>query len=375
MTSNPATEVSVVPTSGELASARGLVDWTFLSPPGAAPSFWDALSPVAGLETYTKTLSPGSVPDPAGWLSVRAVDAYRVSTDEPPTAPGGSWASYTETGTARRVHWPARELSGTAGMVQVSAGNPADDARPGLERGARTVVEVSASNESFRRKLFRMSLIAPLMLNGGVSLVHGVAITRGGVTVLLAGGSGSGKSTLGLAAFAHGWRVVAEDLVFVTSDLSVVPMFLSGAWESRVRPGDREVISRITGTELRGHNSSMPTDHRGRDYFFPVRSKDGTLPDRPLPIALVAYVDRAESTQLTSGGRAGQVLGAGPGSTLGAMAKLLRLDFTPVVRATGEVSSGLVTRLPSQRFVASGRPEEDVQAFLSSLDRWAEAIG
>ncbi|MEU8891464.1 hypothetical protein [Streptomyces sp. NPDC048442] len=374
MTSSPAAEVAPA-ASGTLPCARGPVAWRFAPLPGAAPSFWDAVPPAAGLETYAKALSPRGARAPADRLDVRAVDGYRAPEGEPPPAPGGPWASYTETGTARWIHWPARGPSGTAGLVRARTGEAADGTGTGPDGGSPTVVEVSASNEAFRRKLFRMSLIAPLMLGGGVGLVHGVAITRDKVTVLLAGNSGSGKSTLGLAAFADGWQVVAEDLVFVTSDLSVVPLFLGGAWENRVQPDDRALISRITGTELHGNASDLPPDHRGREYFFPVRARGGALPDRVLPIDLVVYVDRSQGASVTGDGRAGQVLGAGPGSTLGAVAKLLRLDFAPVVREADRISRALVGELPSRRFMASGRPEEDVPAFLSSVDRWARTVG
>ncbi|WP_416979246.1 hypothetical protein [Streptomyces sp. T028] len=351
-----------------------VADWEFATVPDAEADFWASVSPVEGLSTFAAALPPGRGPDPAVRLRVRAVDAYRKPLDEPPHRPGGPWASYTERGTARRIHWPAREASATAGLLLASPCGTAVGAvgagTAGNER-ARTLMEVSASNEPFRRKLFRMSLIAPLMLTGGAALVHGVALTRDGFTVLLVGDSGAGKSTLGLAAFAHGWRVVAEDLVFVAAGRTVVPLFLSGVWECRAHPADRALISHITGTELHGHDSGLPTDHRGRDYFFPVRPSDGPLPGEPLPIDLLVFVDRDGNAPVTEGQRVGQVLGAGPRSTLGAVAKLLRLDFSAVVRETEETLRGLVDGLPRRLFSASGRPADDVRAFLESLDRWA----
>ncbi|MFE2011193.1 hypothetical protein [Streptomyces sp. NPDC059491] len=366
-------------------SERVVADWEFAVPPGTAGSFWDQVDPVEGLDVFARALARGAgpFPDPgAVRLRVRAVDAYRPPAGEPPPAPGGPWAAYGESGDLRRIHWPAREVSGTAGLLTACSdpalahgsddGTPfADDALPpGGAPGA--LVEVSASHEAFRRKLARMALIAPLMLSGGMALIHGVAVTRDdGFTVLLAGASGSGKSTLGLAAFAHGWRVVAEDLVFVTADLAVVPLFLSGAWECRAHPDDRALIERVTGTPVEGHASELPADHRGREYLFPVRSGAGPAPARPLPVDLVVFVDRDGDVPESSGGRAGQVLGAGPRSTLGAVAKLLRLDFAPVVRETEETLRRVVDGLPSRRFAATGRIADDVPAFLAALDRWA----
>ncbi|WP_159041816.1 hypothetical protein [Streptomyces aureus] len=368
--------------AGRLVSERVVADWEFAVPPGAVGSFWDAVDPVEGLDVFTEALARGAGPLPgpgAVRLRVRAVDAYRPPPGEPPPAPGGPWAAYSESGHVRRIHWPAREASGTAGLLTASPdpahgadGAPrADDTPlPGGAPGA--LVEVSASHEAFRRKLTRMALIAPLMLSGGMALIHGVAVTRDdGFTVLLAGASGSGKSTLGLAAFAHGWRVVAEDLVFVTGDRAVVPLFLSGAWECRAHPDDRALIERVTGTPVEGHASELPADHRGREYLFPVRPGAGPAPARPLPVDLVVFVDRGGDAPVSSGGRAGQVLGAGPRSTLGAVAKLLRLDFAPVVRETEETLRGVVDELPSRRFAATGRITDDVPAFLAALDRWA----
>ncbi|MFD3991549.1 hypothetical protein [Streptomyces sp. NPDC058583] len=379
--------------SGRLVSERVMADWEFAVPPGAGGSFWDGVDPVEGLDVFTGALARGAGPLPrpgAVRLRVRAVDVYRPPCGEPPPAPGGPWAAYSESGPVRRIHWPAREASGTAGLLTASPdpahahgrghghghgaadGAPrADDApRPGGVPGA--LVEVSASHEAFRRKLTRMALIAPLMLSGGMALIHGVAVTRDdGFTVLLAGASGSGKSTLGLAAFAHGWRVVAEDLVFVTADRAVVPLFLSGAWECRAHPDDRALIERVTGTPVEGHASELPADHRGREYLFPVRPGAGPAPARPLPVDLVVFVDRGGDAPVSSGGRAGQVLGAGPRSTLGAVAKLLRLDFAPVVRETEETLRRVVEELPSRRFAATGRIADDVPAFLAALDRWA----
>ncbi|MFF5920276.1 hypothetical protein ACFY8C_18335 [Streptomyces flavochromogenes] len=371
--------------SGRLVSERVVAEWEFAVPPGAAGSFWDGVDPVEGLDVFTGALARGAGPLPSSGavrLGVRAVDAYRPPSGEPPPAPGGPWAAYSESGPVRRIHWPAREASGTAGLLTASpdpahahgavGGTPRADDAP-LPCGAPgALVEVSASHEAFRRKLTRMALIAPLMLSGGMALIHGVAVTRDdGFTVLLAGASGSGKSTLGLAAFAHGWRVVAEDLVFVTGDLAVVPLFLSGAWECRAHPDDRALIERVTGTPVEGHSSGLPADHRGREYLFPVRPGAGPAPARPLPVDLVVFVDRGGDAPVSSGGRAGQVLGAGPRSTLGAVAKLLRLDFAPVVRETEETLRRVVEELPSRRFAATGRIEDDVPAFLAALDRWA----
>ncbi|MFD7321536.1 hypothetical protein ACFV9D_10705 [Streptomyces sp. NPDC059875] len=355
--------------SGRLASERVVVDWEFTPVPGAPASFWDTVDPVAGLDVFAGALTRGAggpSPDPAVRLRVRTADAYRPPVDEPPPAPGGPWASYSESGEVRRIHWRAREASGTAGLLAASPEAAGADGAP------RTLVEVSASHEGFRRKLSRTALIAPLMLNGGMALIHGVVVTRDdGFTVLLAGASGSGKSTLGLAAFAHGWRVIAEDLVFVSADRAVVPLFLSGAWECRAHPDDRALIERVTGTPVTGHASGLPADHRGREYMFPVRPGAGPAPDRPLPVDLVVFVDRDGDAPVSPGARAGQVLGAGPGSTLGAVAKLLRLDFSPVVRETEETLRKVVEGLPSRRFAASGRIADDVPAFLAALDGWA----
>ncbi|MFB7585972.1 hypothetical protein [Streptomyces sp. NPDC056169] len=371
--------------SGRLVSERVVADWEFAVPPGAAGTFWDGVDPVEGLDVFTGALARGAGPLPgpgAVRLRVRAVDAYRPPSGEPPPAPGGPWASYSESGDIRRIHWPAREGSGTAGLLTASpAPTPAHGAADGTPRaddaslsgGAPgALVEVSASHEAFRRKLTRTALIAPLMLSGGMALIHGVAVTRDdGFTVLLAGASGSGKSTLGLAAFAHGWRVVAEDLVFVTADRAVVPLFLSGAWECRAHPDDRALIERVTGTPVEGHASELPADHRGREYLFPVRPGAGPAPARPLPVDLVVFVDRDGDVPVSSENRAGQVLGAGPRSTLGAMANLLRLDFAPVVRETEKTLRRVVEGLPSRRFAATGRIADDVPAFLAALDRWA----
>ncbi|WP_329275504.1 hypothetical protein [Streptomyces sp. NBC_00691] len=369
--------------SGRLASERVVADWEFAVPSGTPGSFWDAVDPVEGLDVFAGALARGAGPIPgpgAVRLRVRAVDAYRPPPGEPPPARGGPWAAYGESGEERWIHWPARESSGTAGLLTASPdpargtadGAPAAGAPLLPGRAPCALVEVSASHEAFRRKLARMALIAPLMLSGGMALIHGVAVTRDdGFTVLLAGASGSGKSTLGLAAFAHGWRVVAEDLVFVTADRAVVPLFLSGAWECRAHPDDRALIERVTGTPVEGHASELPADHRGREYLFPVRPGAGPLPARPLPVDLVVFVDRDGEAPASSGGRAGQVLGAGPRSTLGAVAKLLRLDFSPVVRETEETLRRVVEGLPSRRFAASGRIADDVPAFLASLDRWA----
>ncbi|WP_418959851.1 hypothetical protein [Streptomyces tritici] len=355
--------------SGRLASERVVVDWEFAPVPGSPASFWDTVDPVAGLDVFARALSRGPDAPPAGpavRLRVRTAEAYRPPAGEPPPAPGGPWASYGESGEVRRIHWPAREASGTAGLLTASPDAPGADGLP------RTLVEVSASHEGFRRKLSRTALIAPLVLSGGMALIHGVAVARDdGFTVLLAGASGSGKSTLGLAAFAHGWRVVAEDLVFVTADRAVVPLFLSGAWECRAHPDDRALIERVTGTPVTGHASGLPADHRGREYLFPSRPGAGPAPDRPLPVDLVVFVDRDGDAPASPGARAGQVLGAGPGSTLGAVAKLLRLDFAPVVRETERTLRGVVEGLPSRRFAATGRIADDVPAFLAALDRWA----
>ncbi|HEU5471255.1 MAG TPA: hypothetical protein VFV67_11425 [Actinophytocola sp.] len=330
--------------AGAISTGRRTVHWTYL--PCPTEPFWSDVSPTQGVGPLTAALSIADIP---GTVTVHAVEPYADPPGEPAPAPDRPWACYSEAGSTRRIWWPARVASGTAGLLEVA--------------GDR-VVRASANNEPFRRKLFRTALLSPLLLAGGVALVHAMAVTRDRTTVLLVGESGSGKSTLGLAAVAAGWRVLAEDTVFVaTAGIAVVPLFLSGAWESRVLPHDRAIIAEITGSRLEAHDPGLPHDHRGRDYRY---TNPGPDPDRPVPVDLVVFVS-ADGTAGTHPKRFGEALRSGPDSTLGAMARLLHLDFAPVMAETATAVTALGD-LPSRIFRASGDLAADVRDFLRLLD-------
>ncbi len=331
--------------SGSVHIERQTVRWTYR--PDPSEPFWADVSPVQGIESLSAALSTSGTPSE---FTVLAERPYADPAGEPAPEPEGPWARYSENGSTRRIWWPARVSAGSAGLLET-----ADE---------RTIL-VSANNEPFRRKLFRLSLLSPLLLAGGVALVHGVAIARDGVTALLVGESGTGKSTLGLAATAAGWRVLAEDTVFVSAaDLAVVPLFVSGAWECRVLAQDRTVIAEVTGNRPAAYDTALPRDHRGRDYLF---THPGPDLDRPVPIDHVVFVSRDDGTPDTHARRFGHVLAAGPGSTLGATARLLRLDFADIVAESEKTTEAIVGDLPSRVFHTSGDLAADVRAFLALL--------
>ena len=331
--------------SGSVHAGRHTVRWTYR--PDPREPFWADVSPVQGVGALLAALSTSGRP---GAVAVRAERSYADPAGEPAPDPDGPWARLREDGPTRRIWWPARVEGGSAGL---------------LETADEHTILVSANNEPFRRKLFRLSLLSPLLLAGGVALVHAVAINRDGVTVLLVGASGAGKSTLGLAANAAGWQVLAEDTVFVsTADLAVVPLFVSGAWECRVLDQDRAVIAEVTGSRPAAYDTALPRDHRGRDYLF---THPGPELDRPVAIDTVVFVTRDDGTPDTRARRFGHVLADGPGSTLGAAARLLRLDFADVVAETEKTTEAIVGDLPSRVFRTSGDLAVDVRAFLALL--------
>jgi hypothetical protein len=108
-----------------------------------------------------------------------------------------------------RYRWPERErlVISTPGSVAVAEVE---------RREAYAFVTTTLAADA---GLFQYAVLEALtlMLVTGMDRqpVHGAAIVRKGVAVLLVGPSGSGKSTLTYAALKAGWRMLGEEAVYV----------------------------------------------------------------------------------------------------------------------------------------------------------------
>jgi hypothetical protein len=87
-----------------------------------------------------------------------------------------------------------------------------------------SVIGGSAEGVSFPlavRALLQPLLTHLLGLSGRLAL-HAAAIARADAAAVVLGGTGRGKSTVAYAASRAGWRLLADDLVVVRSDLTVI---------------------------------------------------------------------------------------------------------------------------------------------------------
>lgn len=67
------------------------------------------------------------------------------------------------------------------------------------------------------------SALGAILIQRGMLVMHGNALTKNGEAIVCVGNSGAGKSTLAYALMQLGWDLLADDLVAVTPDGIVLP--------------------------------------------------------------------------------------------------------------------------------------------------------
>jgi hypothetical protein len=67
------------------------------------------------------------------------------------------------------------------------------------------------------------SALGALLIQRGMLVLHGNALTKNGQAIVCVGDSGAGKSTLAYALMQAGWGLLADDLVAITPDGIVLP--------------------------------------------------------------------------------------------------------------------------------------------------------
>jgi hypothetical protein len=117
--------------------------------------------------------------------------------------------------------------------------------------------------------------------------VHGAMIARGNVAVILAGPSGRGKSTVSYAALRRGWRVLADDGVYVQTSPS---LRIWGRPAALLLPDD----ARRRFPELAARE---PTRQAGGKLKIPVDSRITEEPE-PVAEAMVCILERGDRVRL-----------------------------------------------------------------------------
>ncbi len=87
-----------------------------------------------------------------------------------------------------------------------------------LQTGAPAVVEGMLLAQALQHGRFEditFTSLAPLLRRRGYYLAHAFAASKDGCCALIVGPSGSGKTTTGLALLAHGWQLLANDVVLL----------------------------------------------------------------------------------------------------------------------------------------------------------------
>jgi hypothetical protein len=80
----------------------------------------------------------------------------------------------------------------------------------------------NVSDQDIRSYLLGSALGA-LLIQRGMLVMHGNALTKYGQAIVCVGDSGAGKSTLAYALMQLGWELLADDLVAITPDGIVLP--------------------------------------------------------------------------------------------------------------------------------------------------------
>jgi hypothetical protein len=137
-----------------------------------------------------------------------------------------------------------------------------------------------ADTEHFRYTLLE-GLTLVLVATHDRLPVHAAMIARRGVAVALAGPSGRGKSTVAYAAQRRGWRVLADDGVYVQTSPA---LRIWGRPAPLLLPGDaRDRFPELAERE--------PTRQASGKLKIPVDSGLVSQPD-PVPEAVVCVLDR-----------------------------------------------------------------------------------
>jgi hypothetical protein len=88
-----------------------------------------------------------------------------------------------------------------------------------LHNGNRVVININQSGLSEIVRYFLIYGALPILLiQRGIFLLHGSAISNGQHALVLLGGSRSGKSTLAAGSWQRGWRLISDELIVCTLD-------------------------------------------------------------------------------------------------------------------------------------------------------------
>ena len=118
-----------------------------------------------------------------------------------------------------------------------------DVARYLVEDGNRIAVEpMPQAGKTEVDRFLRMTPLAALLFQRGITAFHAAAAANGGGAVLLAGDSGSGKSTLLAALLKRGWAMLADDLAPVDLDDEGNPVVLPACREVMLWPDAMEKL-------------------------------------------------------------------------------------------------------------------------------------
>lgn len=180
-------------------------------------------------------------------------------------------------------------------------------------------------------------------------VVHAAAVARdSGILVL--GSTGQGKSTVGFAARDAGWRLLADDLVSLTTAPDVV--LARGIHRAPAVPSDV-----VSGTGVRGRR--LDGDARQRLLA------DVVLDDRSARITQVVLVGHDEG--------AGALLAADPRAVVEAVFSSFPSAGRPAVARKALQIAGTLSGMPAYRLLLPRVPAERLPAVSRLLDQVAAA--
>jgi hypothetical protein len=164
-----------------------------------------------------------------------------------------------------------------------------------LHLGQKVVISRNRSSSDETVRYFLIYGALPMLLiQRGIFLLHGSAVSDGQRALVLLGASQSGKSTLATGLWQRGWRLVSDELIVCTLD---------AAQRVCLQPGIPQILLWRNAFEQLNLDHSLAKPTRVPNQF--IKSADEKFEDKPVPVQTVFCLERisGESTQTEVQGR------------------------------------------------------------------------
>jgi len=123
-----------------------------------------------------------------------------------------------------------------------------------------------------------------LLIQRGIFLLHGSAVSDGQRALVLLGASLSGKSTLAAGFWQRGWKLISDELVVCTPDPA------KGIY---IQPGVPQILLWQNAIEQLGLDSSLVSAARVPKQF--LLSVGKRFEEKPMPVQIIFHLEKISS--------------------------------------------------------------------------------